>query len=68
MAGTLEKPSEHPFAKAILEATVDMHIPEVTEFETLPGRGVSGKVNGIRDYGGNRRLMEERGIAVPEYR
>ena len=67
IAAALEIRSEHPFAKAILEKTKSMEIPEVTEFETLPGRGVSGIVNGIRCFGGNRRLMEERGISVPAY-
>jgi Cu+-exporting ATPase len=67
IAAALEKPSEHPFAKAILERVAGMEIPEVTEFETLPGSGVSGIVDGIRYFGGNRRLMEEKGIEAPEY-
>jgi cation transport ATPase len=40
---------------------------DVEDFETFPGRGVAGTVTGVRYLGGNRRLMEERGIAVPEY-
>ena len=65
----LEARSEHPFAKAILEygKARDISVREITEFETLPGRGVSGIYNGTRVYGGNRRLMEEMGISVPEY-
>ena len=67
IAAALEKPSEHPFAKAILNRTEGMEIPAVQEFETLPGSGVSGIVDGIRYFGGNRRLMAEKGIEVPEY-
>ena len=67
IAAALEKPSEHPFAKAILSRTEGMEIPEVAAFETLPGSGVSGIVEGVRYFGGNRRLMEEKGIEAPEY-
>ena len=66
-AAALEKPSEHPFATAILDKAKNLAIPTVTEFETLPGMGVSGTVLGKRYYGGNQKLMTERGISVPEY-
>ena len=67
VAAALEKPSEHPFAVAILSRTEGMDIPPVSNFETLPGAGVSGIVNGVRYFGGNRRLMQEKGISVPEH-
>ena len=67
IAAALEQPSEHPFASAILERAKGLAIPAVTEFETLPGRGVSGVVLGKRYFGGNKRLMEEQGITVPDY-
>ena len=66
-AASLEQPSEHPFAKAILEKAKGLVIPKVEEFETLPGRGVSGVVLGKKIYGGNRRLMEEQSVSVPDY-
>ena len=67
IAAALESRSEHPFAKAILAKAKDIRFAEVADFETLPGRGVAGSVNGIHCFGGNRRLMEEQGITVPEY-
>ncbi|MBQ8359712.1 MAG: heavy metal translocating P-type ATPase [Oscillospiraceae bacterium] len=67
VAASLESRSEHPFAKAILEKAKDISFGEAEAFETLPGRGVSGTVGGIRCYGGNRRLMEEQGVTVPDY-
>ena len=67
VAAALEERSEHPFAKAILERAKGIPRPEVTDFETLPGRGVSGTVEGARCYGGDRRLMEELGAVVPDY-
>ena len=67
MAAALEAKSEHPFARAILEKCEDIPIPEAEDFETLPGRGVTGTVGAVKYYGGNRRLMEELGVDVPGY-
>ena len=65
----LEAKSEHPFAKAILDyaKVKDISIREISDFQTLPGRGVSGIYNGTKVYGGNKRLMDEIGVTVPEY-
>ena len=68
IAASLESGSEHPFAKAIVTAAQGLALYPVSEFQTLPGMGVSGMVNGVVYYGGNRRLMEQVGISVPEYR
>ncbi len=67
VAAALESKSEHPFAKAIMEKVKGINIPQTTDFATLPGRGVSAVIDGKLCYGGNRRLMEEQGIAVPDY-
>ncbi len=67
LAAALEQPSEHPFAAAILERAGSRTIPKVEEFETLPGRGVAGVVENKRYFGGNRRLMEEHGVSVPDH-
>ncbi len=68
-AVALEVKSEHPFAKAILDYALEHNISirELEHFETLPGLGVAGYYNGTKVYGGNRRLMEQQGIVVPEY-
>jgi Cu+-exporting ATPase len=67
IAAALESKSEHPFAKAILERTKEIPVAEAEDFETLPGWGVAATVGAVRYYGGNRRLMEELGVAVPAY-
>ncbi len=67
IAASLEEKSEHPFAKAILKRAEGMVYPVATDFQTIPGMGVSGVVEGARYLGGNRRLLEQQGIAVPEY-
>ena len=65
LAAALEAKSEHPFAKAILEKAGKSAM-EAENFETLPGRGVAGTLGGTRYFGGNGRLMQELGVAVPE--
>ena len=67
VAAALEEKSEHPFARAILERAAQLPHTPAGEFETLPGRGVTGVVDGVRYYGGNRRLMQQQGVAVPAY-
>lgn len=66
LAAILESRSEHPFAGAILRAAGKPAV-EPEDFQTIPGRGVSAKVDGVRYYGGNRRLMESLGIRVPDF-
>ena len=66
IAASLETRSEHPFAKAILEKYGSAPITDSVEFETLPGLGVTAKVNGIGYFGGNDRLMTQKGIQIPD--
>lgn len=65
IACALEAKSEHPFAKAILEKNGGAAYPAAEFFETLPGKGVTAVIDGIRYYGGNGRLMQELGVAIP---
>ncbi len=67
IAAALEEKSEHPFARAILERADGMSYTKAAQFETLPGRGVSAVMDGVRYFGGNWRLMAEQGISVPAY-
>ena len=67
IAAALEEKSEHPFAQAILEKAREVACPAATDFETLPGRGVTAVVEGVRYFGGNARLMAAQNIVVPAY-
>ena len=66
VAAALEVGSEHPLAAAILAGAGERGIspPPAADFESHPGRGVSGTVDGARALLGNRRLMDENGIAL----
>lgn len=65
LAAALEEKSEHPFAKAILEKAAGVDHPQAEKFETIPGKGVSGAIEGKKFFGGNGRLMEELGVQIP---
>ena len=67
IASSLESRSEHPFAQAILRKMGRNRYPAAADFETLPGRGVSAVVSGIRYFGGNDRLMAELGVQIPDF-
>ena len=64
VAASLERPSEHPLAAAILTAADEnkLTIPDLADFHYRPGKGVSGKVNGADAALGNRALFAELGI------
>ena len=60
MAAAIEGDSEHPIARAILQAAAEQSItvPEVSDFEIIKGRGVKGMIGGIRVHVGGPRLIE----------
>jgi Cu+-exporting ATPase len=68
LAASLEKSSEHPLASAILAGAVahGVTIAASSEFRTLPGKGVVGKITGRSAALGNERLLAELGLAPGE--
>lgn len=67
-AATMEKPSEHPLADAILEKAGEKGIQplDVTEFKAVSGRGILAKVGEADYYSGNLALMQEQGVDASE--
>ena len=55
LARALEQKSEHPLAKAVLQRAEEEQIPaeEVTDFQALPGNGLTARLNGAALSGGN---------------
>ena len=64
VAASLEKPSEHPLAQAVVAEAEQRNIPLVPaqEFQAVHGRGVTATVQGARFLAGNRAMMEENQI------
>ena len=58
-AYALEKKSEHPLAKAVLQKGEELGIQalEVEDFAALPGNGLTGKLNGKVMAGGNFQFI-----------
>ncbi|MCO6056617.1 heavy metal translocating P-type ATPase [Pseudomonas sp. MOB-449] len=61
LAGALQRGSEHPLAKAVLDACAErgLEAPSVDASLALAGRGIQGRVNGRLLALGNRRLLDE---------
>jgi P-type Cu+ transporter len=64
-AAAVEHASEHPIARAIV-AAAPAGLPPVTEFQSLPGLGAQGTVQGRKVVVGRPALLADRGIDVPE--
>jgi P-type Cu+ transporter len=66
LAAALERPSEHPLARAIVTAAdaEGVPTPAAMDFRSLTGRGVSAKVDGSATALGNAKLMAELRIAI----
>jgi Cu+-exporting ATPase len=68
VVGSMERASEHPLAAAILADVREKGIAlsEVSEFESLSGKGARGVVDGKQVVVGNRQLMDDLDVLVPE--
>ena len=66
-AGALEHASEHPVARAIAKAarTELGQLPDVTGFESSPGMGTSGVVNGRKVMVGRESLFSKTMVIIP---
>ena len=64
LAASLEKSSEHPLAAAIVMAAKDrgMATKEPTDFVSVTGKGVTGRIDGRPVALGNAKLMADLGI------
>jgi Cu2+-exporting ATPase len=63
---SLEKKSEHPLAEAIVNHLGEFPVEPVEDFESLPGKGVKGKIEGRTYFAGNKKLLLENGIVIDE--
>ncbi len=66
LAASLERSSEHPLAAAIVTAAQERNaaIREPTDFASVTGMGVTGKIGGRSVALGNAKLMADFGIAL----
>ena len=65
-AGALQRGSEHPLAKAVLDECAERQLPvaDVSASQSLTGRGIAGTLDNRALALGNRRLLEESGLSA----
>mgnify|MGYP002542043120 CR=1 FL=1 len=68
IAASLEKPSEHPLAQAIIKEAQKHGLPTqpVEDFQQIAGGGLTATMAGSSCAAGNARLMETLGLMIPE--
>ena len=66
LAASAERGSEHPLGEAIVDEAKarGLTLADATDFEAIPGRGIQATVGGTPVLLGNRRFMDERGLAL----
>lgn len=65
-AGALQRGSEHPLAKAVLDECAERQLPvaDVSASQSLTGRGIAGTLDNRELALGNRRLLVESGLSA----
>jgi Cu+-exporting ATPase len=66
LTASLEQRSEHPLARAVVQRASQAKLPltEATEVRAIPGKGVTGAVDGHQVAAGNAALFQQLGIKV----
>lgn len=64
LAGALQRGSEHPLAKAVLDACAEqgLVVADISNSQSLTGRGIAGSLDGRELALGNRRMLDESGL------
>ena len=64
LAAAAEKRSEHPLARAVVQAAeaAGLAVPDPEGFEAVPGQGVRTTIEGRKVLIGNAKLMRENGV------
>ena len=69
VAASIEKHSEHPLGKAIVEEAEkqEFDVLPIEQFQSISGMGIQGIVDGKEVLLGNHLLLQNQGIVVDEY-
>ena len=68
-AASIEKLSGHPLAEPIVNkaSSIGANITSLTNYELIPGQGISSTIDGNIGYAGNRKLMNSAGIDISAF-
>ncbi len=66
ISASLEALSEHPLSSAIVSKAKEKNLKllQVDDFESIPGKGVVGKIEGSEIVIGNKKLMQDLRISI----
>ena len=69
IAGSIEKNSQHPLASAIINYAQenDIDLEEITNFNSVSGRGLNGILDGNKYLAGNLEYMLEENIDLKDF-
>lgn len=69
IGASIEKPSEHPLAEAIVEKAKEMNLTlkKVENFNSVSGMGIAALIDGKPYIAGNLKLMNEENIAMGDF-
>ncbi|MEG2958967.1 MAG: heavy metal translocating P-type ATPase [Oscillospiraceae bacterium] len=69
LAASLEAPSEHPLASAIVAAAKAQNLDLLTaeNFQATHGRGITARLENAQYLAGNRAMLEEAGVPLGEF-
>ncbi len=70
LAAAAESTSEHPLGQAVVASAFErqLALPDVSDFESVTGFGVSAVVDGQRILVGRPRFLEDNGVELAELR
>lgn len=70
IAGSIEKNSQHPLASAIINYAQenDIDLEEITNFNSVSGRGLNGEIAGNKYLAGNIEYMLEEKIDLKDFK
>jgi len=69
IGASLEKHSEHPLARAIMDAASRKNIQllDVQNFLSITGQGVEGSLGGKTYFAGNQKMMAGQGVSTVDF-
>ncbi len=68
IVAAVEQDSEHTIAQGIVRSAAErgLDLPHASGVKAIPGKGVHGTIDGRSIHVGNRALMEQIGVALPD--
>lgn len=63
IAHSLEQNSEHPLADAVIRYCENAETYEISDFESISGKGISGIINGRKYFAGTKEYIASLGIS-----